>query len=163
MAPGWPLRKCPHLVVFTSPSWLQSPFLHDVVGTKLFLWFLKLRLKLITVLAFFTSLGIRFQFSITRMEKKFLLTSSLAAFCLRLSGHASVLYVSVPKIYHYYFTTTYLFLGLPYHRFARDQNSTATASWQYCQSHRNMQARNIYWYLPTVKGKFSRSYGVGPP
>jgi hypothetical protein len=43
-----------------------------VVETKFFLWFLKLSLKLVTFLAFFTALGIMFQLSMTRLEKKFL-------------------------------------------------------------------------------------------
>jgi hypothetical protein len=43
-----------------------------------------------TVLAFFTSLGILFQSSTVLFEKKFLLTSSLAAWGLKLSGSAAL-------------------------------------------------------------------------
>jgi hypothetical protein len=47
------------------------------------------------VFTFFTWLGIFSQFSVTRMEKKFLLTSSLAAFGLTFNG-SSVLLVALP-------------------------------------------------------------------
>ncbi len=88
---GWGLSGSVFLSLFsTSPSWLQSPILHYVVEAKLFLWFLKLSLRLATVLALFTALGIMFQLSITRLEKKFLLISNLAAFCLRLSGQSAL-------------------------------------------------------------------------
>ncbi len=43
------------------------------------------------VLAFFTSLGILFQSSTVLFEKKFLLTSNLAAWGLKLSGSAALL------------------------------------------------------------------------
>jgi hypothetical protein len=68
-----------------------------VVETKFLLWFLKLSLKLVTVLAFFTALGIMFQLSMTRLEKKFLLVYSLAAFCLRLSGQSALLVALSPS------------------------------------------------------------------
>jgi hypothetical protein len=48
-------------------------------------------LKLVTVLAFFTELGIMFQSSIARLEKKFLLISNLAAFCLRFRGQSETI------------------------------------------------------------------------
>jgi hypothetical protein len=52
-------------------------------------------LKLLTVFTFFTRLGIWFQLSMTLLEKKFLLTSSLVAICRRFCGQSALL-VTLP-------------------------------------------------------------------
>jgi hypothetical protein len=54
-----------------------------------------LEAKKLAVFTFFTWLGILFQFSVTLLEKKFFLTSSLAAFGLTFNG-SLVLLVALP-------------------------------------------------------------------
>jgi hypothetical protein len=59
------------------------------------LCFLYLFLKLVTELAIFIVEGILFHSSTTLIEKKFLLTSSRAACCLKFSGPVALLVVKL--------------------------------------------------------------------
>ncbi len=94
-APLGPIRKRPPLVVLHIS--ILTPVSHPPLCGRNHVPFVVFEAELVTVLAFFTALGIMFQLLLARLEKKFLLISSLAAFCLRLSGQSALLVALPPS------------------------------------------------------------------
>jgi hypothetical protein len=90
LVPLGPLRKCPHPVVLH--TFVLSPTLFSIkVGvTSSALCFLYSLLNPPTVFAFFMVLGTWFQLSMTLLEKKLRLTSSLVVFGRKFNGSSAL-------------------------------------------------------------------------